>query len=51
MVTYTFNVSTQEAEAELEAILIYTVSSKPARGTEWDPVLKMCIPVKKKQTR
>lgn len=43
MVTYTFNPSTQEAEVELEAILIYKMSSKPAKGTEWDPIFQRCV--------
>lgn len=40
---HTFNISTQEAEAgasELEASLVYTASSRRAKATQGNPVLK-----------
>ena len=40
---HTFNISTQEAEAgasELEASLVYTASSRIAKATQGNPVLK-----------
>ena len=42
MVVHTFNPSTWEAEAgyELKASLVYSVSSRIARATQRNPVLK-----------
>ena len=43
MVVHTFDPRTQEAEAggsEFEASLVYTVSSKTAKATQRNPVLK-----------
>jgi hypothetical protein len=40
MVAHTLNCSTQEANTEVKARLLYRVSSKRARATQGNPVSK-----------
>ena len=40
VVAHAFNPSTWEAEAEFKASLVYRVSSRTARATQRNPVLK-----------
>jgi hypothetical protein len=52
VVAHAFNLSTWEAEAggfELEASLVYRVSSRTARATQRNPVLKKTKKQKKKR--
>jgi hypothetical protein len=55
VVAHTFNPSTREAEAgrisEFEASLVYRVSSRTARATQRNPVLKQTNKQKKKKKK